>query len=60
MKVTKEFLEVVSQKGRTTGKDIKESVIKYMKDYQLDLKNLVGNAANGAPLMIRKIRVLYI
>ena len=42
MKVTEKFLDVVSLKGRTTGKDIKEGVIKYLKDYQLDLKILLA------------------
>ena len=52
MKVTEEFLDVESMKGRTTGKDIKKGVIKCVKDHQLDLKNLTGVTIDGAPSMI--------
>ena len=54
MKVTEEFLDVVSLKNTTTDRDIKDDVIKCMEDYQLNLKNLIGIATDGAPSMIRK------
>ena len=54
MKVTEEFLDVVSLKNTTTGRDIKDAVIKCMEDHQLDLKNLIGIATDGAPSMIGK------
>ena len=54
MKVTEEFLDVVSSKNTTTGRDIKDAVIKCMEDHQLDLKNVIGIATNGAPSMIGK------
>ena len=54
IKMTKKFLDVVSQKDRTTGKDMEKGVIKYMKDHQFDLKYFTGIATDGAPLMTRK------
>ena len=54
MKVTEEFLDVVSLKNTTTGRDIRDAVIKCMEDHQLDLKNLIGIATDGAPSMIGK------
>ena len=54
MKVTEEFLDVVSLKNTTTGRDIKDAVIKCMEDHQLNLKNLIGIATDGAPSMIGK------
>ena len=54
MKVTEDFLDVVSLKNTTTGRDIKDAVIKCMEDYQLHLKNLIGIATDGAPSMIGK------
>ena len=43
MKVTKKFLDVVSLKNTTTGRDIKDAVIKCMEDHQLDLKILLAS-----------------
>ena len=54
MRVTEEFLDIVSLKDRTTVKDIKEAVIKCAEDYQLDLKNLIGMATDGSPSTIGK------
>ena len=54
MKVIEEFLNVVSLKGRAIGKNIKEDAIKCMKDYQLDLKNLIGIVTDGPPSMTGK------
>ena len=54
MKVTEEFLDVASLKERTTGKDIKEGVLKCVNAYQLNLRNLIGIATDGARSMIEK------
>ena len=50
MKVTEEFLNVIGLKDRTTGK----GVIKYVKNHQLDLKNLISVATEGALSIIGK------
>ncbi|GFX70289.1 dimer_Tnp_hAT domain-containing protein [Trichonephila clavipes] len=55
MNITEELLELVSLKGTTTGRDIKEAVINCALSRQIDLKNLVGIATNGAPLIVGKI-----
>ena len=54
MRVNEEVLDIASLKDRTTGKDIKEVVIKCAEDRQLDLKSLIGIATDEAPLMIGK------
>jgi len=48
--LTEEFVDVVSLKGRTTGKDMKG----VLKDHQLHLKNLTGIPTNGVTSMIGK------
>ncbi|GFU55646.1 general transcription factor II-I repeat domain-containing protein 2 [Trichonephila clavipes] len=50
MTITEELLELVSLKGITTGRDIKNAVINCAQSRQIDLKkNLVGIATDGAP-----------
>ncbi|GFW53886.1 hypothetical protein TNCV_2446781 [Trichonephila clavipes] len=53
MNITEELLKLVSLKGSTTGRDIKDAVIDF-RSRQIDLKNLVGIAADGAPSMVGK------
>ncbi|GFW39785.1 general transcription factor II-I repeat domain-containing protein 2A [Trichonephila clavipes] len=52
MNITEELLEFMSLKGTTTGRDIKNAVINCKQSRQIDLKNLVGIAANGAPSIV--------
>ncbi|GFY06017.1 general transcription factor II-I repeat domain-containing protein 2 [Trichonephila clavipes] len=59
MNITEELLELVSLKGTTTGRDIKDAVINCAQSRQIDLKNLVGIATDGAPSMIVKMLVLF-
>nr|XP_022904403.1 general transcription factor II-I repeat domain-containing protein 2-like [Onthophagus taurus]XP_022904404.1 general transcription factor II-I repeat domain-containing protein 2-like [Onthophagus taurus] len=54
LKVTEELLDLVSLKDTTTGKDIKDAVLKCAEDRQLDLKKLIGITTDGAPSMIGK------
>ncbi|XP_055371840.1 general transcription factor II-I repeat domain-containing protein 2-like [Condylostylus longicornis] len=54
MNVTEELLKLGSLKDTTTGRDIKEAVINCMQVHQIDLKNLIGIATDGAPAMVRK------
>ncbi|GFX03595.1 hypothetical protein TNCV_2111671, partial [Trichonephila clavipes] len=54
MNITEELLELVSLKGTTTGRDIKDAVINCARSRQIDLKNLVGIATDGALSMVGK------
>ncbi|GFY56442.1 hypothetical protein TNIN_425531 [Trichonephila inaurata madagascariensis] len=54
MNITEELLELVSLKGTTTGRDIKDAVIHCTQRRQIDLKSLVGIATDGAPSMVGK------
>ena len=54
MNVTEELLELVSLNDTTTGRDIKEAVINCMQAHQINLKNLIGIATDGAPAMVGK------
>ena len=47
MKVTEDFLDVIGLKERTTGSNVKDAVVKCAEDHGLDLKNLIGIAAEG-------------
>ncbi|GFS61109.1 hypothetical protein TNIN_323631 [Trichonephila inaurata madagascariensis] len=51
MNITEELLELVSLNGTITGRDIKGSVINCVQRCQIDLKNLIGIAADGANSM---------
>ncbi|GFY68823.1 general transcription factor II-I repeat domain-containing protein 2 [Trichonephila inaurata madagascariensis] len=59
MNITEELLELVSLKGTTTGRDIKDAVINCTQSRQIDLKNLVGIATDGAPSIVGKMLVLF-
>ena len=52
MKVTEDFLDVIGLKEKTTGSNVKNTVVKCAKDHGLDLKNLIGIATDGAPSMV--------
>ena len=52
MKVTEDFLDVIVLKERTPDSNIKDAVVKCAEDHRLDLKNLIGIATDGAPLMV--------
>ncbi|GFT17657.1 general transcription factor II-I repeat domain-containing protein 2A [Trichonephila clavipes] len=52
MNITEELLELVSLKGTTTRRDIKDAVINCAQSRQIDLKNLVGIATDGVPSMV--------
>ncbi|GFY19222.1 general transcription factor II-I repeat domain-containing protein 2A [Trichonephila clavipes] len=54
MNITEELLELVSLKGTTTGRDIKDAVINCALSRRIDLKNLVGIVTDGVPSMIGK------
>ncbi|GFS42054.1 hypothetical protein TNIN_241171 [Trichonephila inaurata madagascariensis] len=54
MNITEEFLELVSLKGTTTRRDIKDAVTNCAQSRQIDLKNLVGIAIDEAPSMVGK------
>ena len=54
MNITEEFLDVISLKDTTTGKNIKEAVVKCTHDYGLSLANLIGITTDGAASMIGK------
>lgn len=54
MNINEELLELVSMKGTTTGRDIKDAVINCTQSRQIDLKNLVGITTDGAPSMVGK------
>ncbi|GFW36960.1 general transcription factor II-I repeat domain-containing protein 2A [Trichonephila clavipes] len=54
MNITEELLEHVSLKSPTTGRDIKNAVINCAQSHQIDLKNLVGIAEDGAHSMVGK------
>ncbi|GFW22528.1 hypothetical protein TNCV_3364401 [Trichonephila clavipes] len=58
MNITEEQLELVSLKGATTGRYIKDTVIDCMQSPQIDLKNLVGIATDGVTSMVGEILVL--
>ncbi|GFY59429.1 hypothetical protein TNIN_318791 [Trichonephila inaurata madagascariensis] len=58
MNITEELLELVSLKGTTTGRDIKDAVINCAQSCQIDLKSLVGIATDGALSMVGKMFVL--
>ncbi|GFY55447.1 general transcription factor II-I repeat domain-containing protein 2 [Trichonephila inaurata madagascariensis] len=61
MNITEELLELESLKGTTTGRDIKDAVINCAQSRQIDLKNLVGIATDGAPSMVGKnVGVLFL
>ncbi|GFV20198.1 uncharacterized protein TNCV_4194961 [Trichonephila clavipes] len=53
MNSTEELFELVSLKGTDTGRDIKDAVINCAQSRQIDLKNLVGIATDGAPSMFK-------
>ncbi|GFW20501.1 general transcription factor II-I repeat domain-containing protein 2A [Trichonephila clavipes] len=54
MNIIEELFELVSWKGTTTGGDIKDAVINCAQSRQIDLKNLVSIATDGAPLVVGK------
>ncbi|GFW16790.1 general transcription factor II-I repeat domain-containing protein 2A [Trichonephila clavipes] len=54
MNITEELLELVSLKGTTTGRDVKDAVINCAQSREIDLKNLVGIATDGAYSMVGK------
>ncbi|GFU23605.1 hypothetical protein TNCV_1343821 [Trichonephila clavipes] len=54
MNIIEELLELVSLKGTTTGRDIKDAVINCTQSRHINLKNLVGIATDGAASMVEK------
>ncbi|GFW42029.1 hypothetical protein TNCV_1904871 [Trichonephila clavipes] len=54
MNITEELLELVSLKGTSTGRDIKDAVINCAQSHQMDLKNLVGIAQMEPPTVVGK------
>ncbi|GFU86916.1 general transcription factor II-I repeat domain-containing protein 2A [Trichonephila clavipes] len=54
MNITEKLLELVSLKGTTTGRDVKEAVINCAQSREKYLKNLVDIATDGAPSMVGK------
>ncbi|GFW22565.1 DUF4371 domain-containing protein [Trichonephila clavipes] len=51
MNITEEQLELVSLKGATTRRYIKDAIIDCVQSPQIDLKNLVGIATDGVTSM---------
>ncbi|GFV55048.1 hypothetical protein TNCV_3377221 [Trichonephila clavipes] len=54
MNNSEELLELVSLKGTTTGRHIKDVVINCVQSRLMELKNLEGIATDGAPSMVGK------
>ena len=52
MKVTEDFLDVIGLKERITGSNIKDAIVKFAENHELDLKNLIGIATDGAFSMV--------
>ncbi|GFV01808.1 histone-lysine N-methyltransferase SETMAR [Trichonephila clavipes] len=57
MNITEELLELVSLKGTTTGRDIKDAVKNCAQSRQIDFKNLVGIVTDGATSMRSEVDV---
>ena len=52
MKINEDFLDVIGLKEKTTCSNVKDAIVKCAEDHGLDLKNLIGIATDGAPLMV--------